>query len=93
MKITMTRMKMVSCAYIDQDMELTGLAENHYTADYPDDEVESDDEYGRNPYQYSNNDDATFSDDSEGVTKYRWTKKPAWLRKAEHGCDNDDEDD
>lgn len=27
-------------------------AENHYTADYPEDEVASDDEYGRNPYSY-----------------------------------------
>ncbi|KAM0286298.1 hypothetical protein ACHAQH_001029 [Verticillium albo-atrum] len=27
-------------------------AENHYTADYPEDEVDSDDEYGRNAYLY-----------------------------------------
>jgi hypothetical protein len=26
--------------------------ENHYTADYPEDEVESDDEYGRDDYRY-----------------------------------------
>ncbi|KAI0480873.1 hypothetical protein GGR56DRAFT_293909 [Xylariaceae sp. FL0804] len=29
-------------------------AENHYTADYPDDEVASDDEYNRNAYSYRN---------------------------------------
>ena len=72
-------------------------AENHYSADYPDEEVESDDEYGRNPYQYANNDDydAALSDDSEeGIegVKYPSTKKPAWLRKAEHGSDDEDED-
>lgn len=27
-------------------------AENHYSADYPDEEVSSDDEHGRNPYAY-----------------------------------------
>lgn len=53
------------------------VAENHYTADYPDEEVESDDEYGRNPYQYAN-DDGAFSDGSEEGTKYAWSKKPAW---------------
>ncbi|PFH58981.1 hypothetical protein XA68_12957 [Ophiocordyceps unilateralis] len=36
-------------------------AENHYTADYPEDEVESDDEYGRRPYGYR----CTASDDEE----------------------------
>jgi len=28
-------------------------AENHYTADYPDDEVASDDEYGVDPYRFT----------------------------------------
>ncbi|KAM4054718.1 transcription factor iwr1 domain-containing protein [Hirsutella rhossiliensis] len=37
-------------------------AENHYTADYPEDEVESDDEYGRQPYCYRN---GAASDDEE----------------------------
>ena len=68
-------------------------AENHYTADYPDDDVDSDDEYDRNPYQYTNDDDAAFSDDSDDGTRYPWSKKPAWLRKAEHGRNGDDEDD
>jgi hypothetical protein len=41
-------------------------AENHYTADYPEDEVESDDEFGRNPYHYRNmnaSDDEEFDND------------------------------
>lgn len=37
-------------------------AENHYTADYPEDEVDSDDEYGRQAYMYRN---ANASDDEE----------------------------
>lgn len=41
-------------------------AENHYTADYPEDEVASDDEYGRNPYWFRNknaSDDEEFDED------------------------------
>ena len=53
-------------------------AENHYSADYPDDEVDSDDEYDRNPYEYRHDafdeDDPTFSGDED---------KPAWLRRRE----------
>jgi hypothetical protein len=30
----------------------TGIAENYYTADYPDEEVASDDEFGYNAYAY-----------------------------------------
>ncbi|KPM43520.1 hypothetical protein AK830_g3033 [Neonectria ditissima] len=37
-------------------------AEGHYTADYPEDEVDSDDEYGRQPYGYRN---GNASDDEE----------------------------
>src|SRR6478609_11233570 len=29
-------------------------AENHYTADYPEDEVDSDDEFDRHPYMFRN---------------------------------------
>ncbi|KAK2593153.1 hypothetical protein QQS21_009125 [Conoideocrella luteorostrata] len=41
-------------------------AENHYTADYPEDEVESDDEYGRQAYVYrhGNNSDEEEYDES-----------------------------
>ena len=41
------------------------IAENHYTADYPEDEVDSDDEYGLHPYGYrrGNNSDEEFDND------------------------------
>jgi hypothetical protein len=42
-------------------------AENHYTADYPEDEVDSDDEYGRHPYLYRN---TNASDDEEFDNAY-----------------------
>lgn len=61
-------------------------AENHYTVDYPDEEVDSDDEFGRNAYNYRNHnasdleefdeDDATFSDDENENTRYPWMRKP-----------------
>jgi hypothetical protein len=66
------------------------VAENHYTADYPDEEVDSDDEYDRNAYHYRTHnasdleefdeDDATFSDDDADATKYPWAKKP-WMKR------------
>ncbi|EKD17611.1 hypothetical protein MBM_04472 [Drepanopeziza brunnea f. sp. 'multigermtubi' MB_m1] len=82
-------------------------AENHYTADYPDEEVDSDDEYGRNAYNYRTHnasdleeydeDDAMFSDDENEATKYPWMKKQQpWLKKAathDHHDDDDDDDD
>ncbi|KAI8671363.1 Iwr1 domain-containing protein [Fusarium keratoplasticum] len=46
---------------LDEDDEDEN-AENYYTADYPEDEVESDDEYGRRPYGYRN---GNASDDEE----------------------------
>ncbi|KAM3081971.1 hypothetical protein ACMFMG_004432 [Clarireedia jacksonii] len=36
----------------EDDVEEDENAENHYSADYPDEEVESDDEFGRNAYAY-----------------------------------------
>lgn len=41
---------------------LASEAENHYAADYPEDEVDSDDEYGRHAYYYRN---ANTSDDEQ----------------------------
>lgn len=68
------------------------VAENHPSADYPEDEVDSDDEFGRNPYFYRNRnasdaeefdeDDATFSDDDVVGTTKSWNKKPAWMRTS-----------
>lgn len=43
------------------------IAENYYTADYPEDEVDSDDEYGRHPYEYRNrnaSDEEEFDNDN-----------------------------
>ena len=40
-------------------------AENYYTADYPDDEVASDDEYGVDPYQFSRDLDEFEADEVE----------------------------
>ncbi|KAL2752523.1 hypothetical protein ACRALDRAFT_1083244 [Sodiomyces alcalophilus JCM 7366] len=59
-------------------------AENHYTADYPEDEVASDDEYDRNPYLY-HNDDASDDDfaDVHG----------AYYPRAMDGSDEDDDND
>ncbi|KAM0559581.1 hypothetical protein ACHAPJ_004105 [Fusarium lateritium] len=54
----------------DEDLDLDDEdenAENYYTADYPEDEVESDDEYGRHPYGYRN---GNASDDEEFDNTY-----------------------
>lgn len=66
------------------------IAENHPSADYPEDEVDSDDEFGRNPYLYRNRnasddeefdeDDATYSDEDVVGTTKPWNKKPSWMR-------------
>ncbi|KAK5990223.1 hypothetical protein PT974_08489 [Cladobotryum mycophilum] len=50
---------------LDEDDEDEN-AENHYTADYPEDEVDSDDEFGRQAYMFRNgnaSDDEEFDDD------------------------------
>lgn len=70
----------------DEEEEEDENAENHYSADYPDEEVDSDDEFGRNPYNYRHSnmdepednysdseDEAAFSDD-EGV-RHPWKKQ------------------
>lgn len=59
----------------------SGTAENHYSADYPDEEIDSDDEYGRNVYNYRNHAsddefDAAYSDsDDENNKKYAWKNR------------------
>jgi hypothetical protein len=72
----------------DEDEDEDENAENHYSADYPDEEVESDDEFDRNPYNYRGNqcnepednyseeddDNAAFSDGDEA--RYPWKAKP-----------------
>ena len=69
-------------------------AENHYTADYPDDEVDSDDEYDRNAYHYRNknaSDDEEYDEnDEEGdAMRYPWSKPKQPFRR---GFKHDDED-
>lgn len=61
------------------------IAENHYTADYPEEEVETDDEYDLNAYNYrkndsdnesdENEDEAMWSDEENEATKYPWMKR------------------
>lgn len=53
--------------HIVDNLLTSNLAENHYTADYPEDEVDSEDEYGRQAYLYRTknaSDDEEF--DNEG---------------------------
>lgn len=54
----MTKTKMVSkpCSKFTMMKSLltARIAENYYTADYPDEEVATDDEYGRNAYSFRN---------------------------------------
>ncbi|KJZ78944.1 hypothetical protein HIM_01717 [Hirsutella minnesotensis 3608] len=62
-------------------------AENYYTADYPEDEVASDDEYGRHAYGYRN---GVASDDEEFDKAHHSNDE-----EDDHplrGCDDDDED-
>lgn len=84
------------------------IAENHYTADYPDEEVASDDEYDRNAYryrtgnasdleEYDEDDDeagASFSGDENESTRYPWATKPTrpWMKRPEKGILDEDVD-
>jgi hypothetical protein len=52
---------------VDESSGLTLLAEDYYAADYPEDEVASDDEYGRNVHQYQHDASDQEELDSEGV--------------------------
>ena len=61
-----------------------GVAENYYGADYPEDEVDSDDEFGHSAYKYRHkgaSDDEEFGSDSDlwsdegDEDRYPW-KKP-----------------
>lgn len=68
----------------------TCIAENHPSTEYPDEEVDSDDEFDRNPYVFRkgsddeefDEDEATFSDEDEDIIgkMKSWSRKPAWMR-------------
>lgn len=73
-------------------------AENHYTADYPDEEVASDDEFDRNAYNYrtgnasdleeydedEDEDGVALSDDEGDATRYPWKAKlKPWMKRPE----------
>lgn len=60
-------------------------AENYYTADYPEDEVDSDDEYGRDAYLYRHGNN---SDEEEYDNEYYEEQDEMIL---EEGIDDDDD--
>ncbi|KAH8801496.1 hypothetical protein F5884DRAFT_684691 [Xylogone sp. PMI_703] len=76
-------------------------AENHYTADYPDEEVASDDEYDIDPYRYRTHnasdleeydiDDAVFSDEDTEISRqaHPWSWQPR-AKAAKTGLNLDD---
>ena len=77
------KMRMVGLSAILCEILLTRrTAENHYSADYPDEEVDSDDEYGRNVYNYREHasddeyNDMAYSDDEDGYRKAPWKDTP-----------------
>ncbi|KND94942.1 hypothetical protein TOPH_00508 [Tolypocladium ophioglossoides CBS 100239] len=75
---------------LDEDDEDEN-AENHYTADYPEDEVESDDEYGRRPYGYRN---GNASDDEEfGDVHYSDNEDGNYEALFKSDADDDDDAD
>lgn len=71
------------------------VAEDYYTADYPEDEVESDDEYGRDDYHYRTGnasdmeefdkvaeDDIAKSDDENGLSVTQPWKRRTKIRSG-----------
>jgi hypothetical protein len=81
-------------------------AENHYTADYPDEEVASDDEFDRNAYNYRTGNASdleeydeeldeggvALSDDENESTRYPWKTKP-WMKQPSDKSILDEEGD
>ncbi|RKF73689.1 hypothetical protein GcM1_243143 [Golovinomyces cichoracearum] len=79
--------------YEDEDEN----AENHYSADYPDEEVASDDEFDRNAYYYSKDIDEfeydAFSDDEQDVKQSSpWYSSSPWRRKWDDLINDEDEE-
>lgn len=64
-------------------------AEDYYGADYPEDEVDRDDEFDIDPYQYNHGDEEewdaeneVWSDDEAELAKYPWKREFLAARKA-----------
>lgn len=57
------------------------LAEDYYTADYPDDEVASDDEYGRDPYHYRNGNASDLEEFDEDAYAVDDQDEPSFFRQ------------
>ncbi|KAM0124404.1 hypothetical protein ACHAO1_011046 [Botrytis cinerea] len=92
---------------VEDEAEEDENDENHYTADYPDAEVDSDDEYNRNAYAYrtgnasdleefdeddSDEDEMGFSDDETDKLKYPWQRVAAHGRRNQLASGEEDED-
>ncbi len=93
---------------LDQYLYLSNhkAAEDHYTGDCTDEEVDSDDEFDRNAYHYrthnasdleefdgADDEDMTFSDDENESTKYPWMEQKPWLVRPKAGIAGQEEED
>jgi len=59
---------------------LTTIAEDYYAADYPEDEMASDDEYGRNAHQYRQDASDREDSNSEGAFSDEEDLQRPWKR-------------
>lgn len=71
-------------------------AENYYTADYPDEEVASDDEYGCNPYSYRNGNASDLEEydlqlDDDDYDDVGGLDGGRWVHNVFDDDDNDDD--
>jgi len=98
--MTMTKMVRSDHSFNPRQKTLIQCAaEGYYGADYPEDEVASDDEFGRGAYGYRNtasDDEQWDSDpgawsDEEDVMQNPWKKYP-WMREARNMTGLGDED-
>ncbi|PBP18773.1 hypothetical protein BUE80_DR010456 [Diplocarpon rosae] len=68
----------INLIYSESMQSYAFQAENYYTADYPDEEVDSDDECNRNrnasDLEEYDEDDAMYIDDENEATRYPWMK-------------------
>ncbi|KZF21465.1 hypothetical protein L228DRAFT_153808 [Xylona heveae TC161] len=95
------RIRHFLCILLYQEADLFSLAENYYAADYPEEEVDSEDEFDRGAYHFRQGgsdeeeydaDNAAWSDDDEDMVRYPW-KRHAWSTSAGNGMHDDNESD